>query len=229
MIAVKPLYLQVFSLDLIEIFRPQLIVDVPGEQVGLRAQALHVPGRHRRIIAAAHGRSETAAAVLIFDGVNDQQPALACVAEKGVRVFLLPIIIIQHRVESRRCDARQMLIGRHVGVNAQREKPLTVAQGKAFAVDRHFNRRLPDAKRQLAVRCRPGLLPGDLLTQAVFALGQAGRRLVVDTALPFNLITVAATVNNLPSALSNSLSTCKRCGCEVTTSVSTFPCADAPS
>ncbi len=35
MIAVKSLYLQVFFLDLIEIFRPQLIVDVPGKQVRL--------------------------------------------------------------------------------------------------------------------------------------------------------------------------------------------------
>ena len=74
---------------------------------------------------------------------------------------------------------------------------MTIAQGKAFAVDRHFGRRLPYAKRQLAVLCRLGLLPGDPLAQAVFP-GRAGRQWVFDTALPFNLITVAATVNNLP-------------------------------
>ncbi len=91
-----------------------------------------------------------------------------------------------------------MLIGRHVGVNTQREKPLTIAQGKAFAVDRHFGRRLPDTKRQFAALCRLGLLPDDLLTQTVFTLGQASRQWVFDTTLPFNLITVAATVNNLP-------------------------------
>ncbi len=87
-----------------------------------------------------------------------------------------------------------MLIGSHVGVNTQREKPLTIAQGKAFAVDRHFD--LQAALREKTARCPvpAGMLPDDPAGAGGIPPGRAGRQWVFDTALPFNLITVAATV-----------------------------------